>query len=115
LKVNTAYKLLGEFWDGKPECQYEVKFCSAEDILDYRYDRELLDIQDYSRKVNLSELLNVERQEQLSRIRTAVRDCDHVYIQNDILLHSENPIITRFLKKRIRQVKRGLSEKRDRK
>ena len=103
MRDNTTYKLLGVFWDGKPEYQGKIKYCSQDDVLDYRYKRELFDNHDYSRKVDLSELLNVENGETLARIQDQTRDCDNVLIKKDVVLHSGNLVLERFLEKRSRQ------------
>ena len=103
MRDNTTYKLLGVFWDGMLEYQGEMKYCSQDDVLDYRYKRELFDNHDYSRKVDLSELLNIENGETLARIQEQTRDCDNVFIKKDVVLHSGNPILERFLEKRSRQ------------
>ena len=108
MRDNTTYKLFGVFWDGKPEFQGEIKYCLQDGILDYRYKRELFDNRVYSRKVNLSELLNVENGEILAKIQVQMQDCDNVFVNKDVVLHGGNPVLERFLEKRCRQAIQAL-------
>jgi hypothetical protein len=110
LRDNTTYKLLGVFWDGKPEYQGEIEYCPRDDILDYRYKRELFDNNDFFRKVDLSELLNVENGEILAKIKAQTQNCDKVFVKKDVVLRSGNPVLERFLEKRSRQAVQGLMD-----
>ena len=110
MRDNTTYKLLGVFWDGKPEYQGEIEYCPRDDILDYRYKRELSDNNDFFRKVDLSELLNVENGEILAKIKAQTQNCDKVFVKKDVVLRSGNPVLERFLEKRSRQAVQGLMD-----
>ena len=110
MRDNTTYKLLGVFWDRKPEFQGEIKYCQRDDILDYRYKRELFDNNDFFRKVDLSELLNVENGEILAKIKAQTQNCDKVFVKKDVVLRSGNPVLERFLEKRNRQAVQGLMD-----
>ena len=56
--MKSTYKLLGVFWDRKEivETNFDV-IRKCRDILDYRYVRELFDVNNYVRKIKVSELL----------------------------------------------------------
>ena len=110
MRDNTTYKLLGVFWDGKLEYQGEIEYCPRDDILDYRYKRELFDNNDFFRKVDLSELLNVENGEILAKIKAEMQNCDKVFVKKDVVLRSGNPVLERFLEKRSRQAVQGLMD-----
>ena len=64
----------------------------------------------FFRKVDLSELLNVENDEILAKIKAEMQNCDKVFVKKDVVLRSGNPVLERFLEKRSRQAVQGLMD-----
>ena len=54
----------------------------------------------FFRKVDLSELLNVENGEILAKIKAEMQNCDKVFVKKDVVLRSGNPVLERFLEKK---------------
>lgn len=103
--MKSTYKLLGVFWDRKEiiDTQFTV-VRKCRDILDYRYERNLFDINDYVRKIKISELLKVNLEDDVEPIVKELRYCDKIVGVIDYFPHVKNIVLRRFIRKRILQV-----------
>lgn len=102
--MKSTYKLLGSFWDGRKDLDEPLAEYSREkQIRDYKEEFDLFDSQEYTRSVKVSELLRQNIGEKILPILERLRLCSKVVLILDCSIQSENPVIRRFLSKRISQ------------
>ena len=103
--MKSTYKLLGVFWDRKEivETNFDV-IRKCRDILDYRYVRELFDVNNYVRKIKVSELLKANLENDVKVIINQLRHCDKIVGVIDYFPRVKNAVLRRFVRKRILQV-----------
>lgn len=103
--MKSTYKLLGVFWDGKEII--DSKFAIVGDcrnILDYRYTRDLFDINGCIRKIKISELLEANFENEVKAIVEQLRYCDKIVGVIDYFPRVKNAVLRKFARKRILQV-----------
>ena len=103
--MKSTYKLLGVFWDRKEivETNFDV-IRECRDILDYRYVRELFDVNNYVRKIKVSELLKANLENDVKVIINQLRHCDKIVGVIDYFPRVKNAVLRRLARKRILQV-----------
>ncbi len=110
-KVKTTYKLFGLVWDKKEIVQTKFKTHKLEtSILDFRYDYELFDENEYIRKIAISELLNANKEKDVFEMINKLKQCSKILVIIDWLPKVRSFILQRFAKKRILQVLNYLSK-----
>ncbi len=103
--MKSTYKLLGVFWDRKEIVDNRftvVRKC--QDVLDYRYVRELFDVGGYVRKIKISELLKANLENEVKAITNQLLHCDKIVGVIDYFPRVKNVVLQRFVRKRILQV-----------
>ena len=103
--MKSTYKLLGVFWDRKEVVDAGfavVKDC--QNILDFRYVRELFDVDGYVRKIKISEFLRANAENDVYAIIRQMRHCDKIVGVIDCYPRVKNVVLRRFVRKRILQV-----------
>lgn len=109
--MKTTYKLFGLVWDKKEIVQTKFEILKHDDpILDFRYDYELFDVNEYTRKIAISELLNANEEKDVFEITNKLKRCGKILVIIDCLPNVRNFILQRFAKKRILQVLNCLSK-----
>lgn len=103
--MKSTYKLLGVFWDRKEiiDTRFTV-VRKCQDILDYRYVRELFDVGGYVRKIKISELLKANLENEVKAIANQLLHCDKIIGVIDYFPRVKNVVLQRFVRKRILQV-----------
>lgn len=102
--MKSTYKLLGSFWDGREDLDIPlVKYSGEETLRDYRVEYDLFDAKEYVRSVRVSELLRLDAGEKIHSILNKLYFCTKVVIVLDCNIQSANPVIRRFLSKRVSQ------------
>lgn len=79
-------------------------------ILDFRYDYELFDENEYIRKIAISELLNANKEKDVFEMINKLKQCSKILVIIDWLPKVRSFILQRFAKKRILQVLNYLSK-----
>lgn len=101
------YKLFGMFWDGKEihlsrcpgiKTEAEIGYCE-----DYKIERNLFDFDVIRRKINFSELLSCEREEDFSNVTARLEWCDTVYLVVDYMPKNIIRIMDKFFFKTLLQ------------
>lgn len=103
--MKSTYKLLGVFWDRREVTDTRfsvVKDC--QNIFDYRYVRELFDVDGYVRKIKISEFLRANAENEVDSIVRQMRHCDKIVGIIDCFPRVKNVVLRRFVRKRILQV-----------
>ena len=103
--MKSTYKLFGVFWDRKEIIDTKfavVRKCRS--ILDYRYVRELFDVDGYVRKIKISELLKANFENEVKAIVKQLRYCDKIVGVIDYFPRVNNGVLRKFARKRILQV-----------
>ena len=109
--MKSTYKLLGVFWDGRKVVKTNFKVCKPRnEILDYHYPYELFDVNCYARKITITELLKVNEEKEAFEIVDKLKQCNKIYAIIDCIPNVRNPILLRFVRKRILQVLNYLQE-----
>jgi len=109
--MKSTYKLLGSFWDGRKDLDEPLAEYSREkQIRDYKEEFDLFDSQEYIRSVKISELLRQNVGEKILPILERLRLCSKVVFVLDCSIQSENPVIRKFLSKRISQCLRYMQD-----
>ncbi len=109
--MKTTYKLFGLVWDKKEIVQTKFKTHKLEtSILDFRYDYELFDENEYIRKIAISELLNANKEKDVFEMINKLKQCSKILVIIDWLPKVRSFILQRFAKKRILQVLNYLSK-----
>lgn len=109
--MKSTYKLLGSFWDGRKDLDEPLAEYSREkQIRDYKEEFDLFDSQEYTRSVKVSELLRQNIGEKILPILERLRLCSKVVFVLDCSIQSENPVIRKFLSKRISQCLRYMQD-----
>ena len=99
------YKLYGEMWDKIPEKDLKIKNISNENVLMYNEGYNLLDYnQPYIRQINITTLLNSEKETFYNNIIKNLKLCDTVIVNLDYYPSENNPIVFDFYNRRISQV-----------
>lgn len=102
--MKSTYKLLGSFWDGRENLDVPLAVYSGEkQIRDYKEEYDLFDAKEYIRSVSISELLRLDAGDKVHAVLNRLRFCSKVVIIMDCELKSKNPVIRRFLSKRVSQ------------
>lgn len=102
--MKSTYKLLGSFWDGRENLEVPLAEYSGEkQIRDYKEGYDLFDTKEYVRSISISELLRLDDGNKVFATLERLRFCSKVVIILDCNLKSENPVIRRFLSKRVSQ------------
>ena len=96
--MKSTYKLLGVFWDREEivETNFDV-IRKCRDILDYRYVRELFDVNNYVRKIKVSELLKANLENDVKVIINQLRHCDKIVGVIDYFPRVKNSVLRRFV------------------
>lgn len=109
--MKSTYQLLGSFWDGRKDLETPLTEYSRErQIRDYKEEYDLFDSQEYIRSVKISELLRQNVGEKILPILERLRLCSKVVFVLDCSIQSENPVIRKFLSKRISQCLRYMQD-----
>ncbi len=109
--MKTTYKLFGLVWDKKEIVQTKFEILKHDDpILDFRYDYELFDVNEYARKIAISELMNANDEKDAFEITNKLKRCGKILAIIDCLPKVRCLILQRFAKKRILQILNYLSK-----
>lgn len=103
--MKSTYKLLGVFWDRKEIVDTNftvVRKCR--DILDYRYIRELFDVDSCVRKIKISELLKANFESEAKALVKQLRHCNKIVGVIDYFPRIKNVVLRSFVRKRILQI-----------
>lgn len=103
--MKSTYKLIGLFWDGKPEANY------SKDALPYDSSYLalgsqpcLFDLLEKKRKVNLSELFSINTSNDFDAMVNKLKDCGSVALIIDYLPTASSAIHRKFALHRTLQV-----------
>ena len=103
--MKSTYKLLGVFWDGKKIVGTKFTIVrNCQNILDYRYMRDLFDVDGCVRKIKISELLKANFEGEAKALVEQLRHCDKIVGVIDYFPRIKNVVSRRFVRKRILQV-----------
>ncbi|MBQ3087278.1 MAG: hypothetical protein IJC45_08080 [Clostridia bacterium] len=103
--MKKCYKLFGVFWDQREIVDSEIFFYDEADVLqDWKEPFNLFDFHGYKRKVAISTLLSVEKEEDIAAIIDRVKTCDEVIIDLDYCPLVSNRAIVCFYLKRVLQI-----------
>ena len=110
--MKKSYKLLGLFWDRKPEASavYELDAYDP-DYLAITEQPSLFDLVEKKRRITLTELLNVNTHQAFETIIEKLKGCNSVAIVNDCHPRSRSRIHRDFFLHRLLQVIEALSSK----
>lgn len=109
--MKKSYKLFGTFWDGLETLDTPIaEFHGTEQIRDYREEYDLFDTGEFVRSVKISDLLRLDTGEKIFSILKKLRNCTKVVIILDTRINHPNPVIKRFLSKRIFQCLRFVKD-----
>ena len=102
--MSKSYHLLGTIWDMKALPQ-KVDFAEKDiDVLDYREERNLFDLQNYSRGVKASELFGAEKEPKVDYIIDRLLWCDNAYLIVDNEPRAKIDVVREFYAHRLLQM-----------
>ena len=109
--MKSTYKLLGTFWDGRDVLEHPIaEYRGVEAIRDYKEEYDLFDTQEYVRSVKVSEILRQDAGEKILFILERIRHCSKIVLVLDCCIQNRNPVIRKFLSKRISQCLRYIQD-----
>ena len=109
--MKSTYKLLGSFWDGRPVLKEPLPlYTQGEMPRDYRNERDLFDSNGYVRSIEISDLLRLDDGAKVDCILESLKHCDKVVVLTNKKLSTNNPVIERYLDKRMSQSLRYMKE-----
>ena len=103
--MKKSYKLLGVIWDQLPITSSNPCVVEYDSFIeDYQADFNLFDVETYKRKINISEILEIEKETALQNIIKKLSRCDEVYILLDYIPQYSYNAVNEFYQKRIIQI-----------
>lgn len=105
--MKNSYTLFGTFLDGKdgvitqmPSChlESEIEYCD-----DYLAEHNIFDFQGMKRRINLSDILKLEKDLEFDLILLKLKQCDEIFLVIDKFPEAPSIIIVDFFMKRLIQ------------
>ena len=101
--MKSTYKLLGVIYDKLPETIHEYIVSLNDDtISDISLEKNIFEVDEYVRKINLSYLFSIESKETLDLILAKASRLDKVVLVIDV--STDNRITKDFIQKRVKQI-----------
>lgn len=109
--MKSTYKLIGVFWDGKPEASGRAAVVPYDPYyLPLSAQPCLLDLIERKRRVGLSQLLGIGSQEDVMSLAEKLEGCGSVAVVVDYLPKAKSSVHRRFFEHRALQALKALSE-----